>query len=361
VLVYVFSLRVFGHGVAALAAALFCFYPSLLFAETLLLTETVFTLLLILVVTSYVALLDTSRVWLAGVTGVAVGLAALTRSVLWPFPLVLAPLVFACVLGSVRRRMAIVAALLVGYSAIVVPWAVRNTLLQGVPTVVDTMGAINLRMGNYEHTPHERMWDAVSLTGDRSWSHDLQRERPDLRLTEGEKARWAQEKAVAFMLAHPLLTLRRSAIRLADFWGLEREFVAGIQRGLYAPPRWFTVLTATAIAGSYAAVALLASLGLFLAPPADRRVHVLLVLLVGWISGVHTLVYGHSRYHLPLVPILALYAAAALQAQSWSRLRLASTQTIVAVGTAALLLFVWGRELLVVDLPRIQAFLESLL
>ena len=28
-------------------------------------------------------------------------------------------------------------------------------------------------MGNYEHTPDDRMWDAVALTGEKNWSYAL--------------------------------------------------------------------------------------------------------------------------------------------------------------------------------------------
>ena len=42
----------------------------------------------------------------------------------------------------------------------------------------------------------------------------------------------------------------------------------------------------------------------------DWRVHVLLLLPIVAIMGAHMLAFGHSRYHLPLVPILILYAVA---------------------------------------------------
>ena len=45
--------------------------------------------------------------------------------------------------------------------------------LQGVPVIVDTMGGLNLHMGNYEYTPHDRPWDAVSLSGPLNWAAEL--------------------------------------------------------------------------------------------------------------------------------------------------------------------------------------------
>ena len=112
------------------------------------------------------------------------------------------------------------------------------------------------------------------------------------------------------MLAHPRITLRRSLIKFADFWGLEREFIAGVQKGMFSPPLWFTMIASVCIAISLPIVAIAAAAGAWLAIPPDRRVHVLLMLPVIAITGVHVLAFGHSRYHLPLIPILAIYASA---------------------------------------------------
>ena len=58
------------------------------------------------------------------------------------------------------------------------------------------------------------------------------------------------------------------------------------------------------------ALVVLGAAGIWLAAPPDWRLHVLLLLPVVVTMGAHTIVFGHSRYHLPLMPILALYAAA---------------------------------------------------
>ena len=173
------------------------------------------------------------RAWTALACGVVLGLAALTRSVLWPFPLVLCPMLAVLVPGTARSRIVLPLVLLSGFCLAIGPWVVRNTRLQGVFTVVDTMGGLNLRMGNYEHTPEDRMWDAVALEGEKNWSYALRQERPGEQLTEGQKDKWAQGKAVEYMVANPGVTLRRSIIKFSDFWGLEREYAAGIQQGLF--------------------------------------------------------------------------------------------------------------------------------
>jgi len=355
VLLYVIGLRLYGRRVAVLSAAGLCFYPSLLFLTALLLSEVLFTLLLTATVLAYVALVEKPRAALALATGLALGLAALTRSVMWPLIFALVPLVFLTTRSTRARRAQLAVWALVGYAVVVVPWAARNTRLQGTVTVIDTLGGLNLHMGNYEYTPFDRMWDAVSLEGERHWAAPLRREHPDVSIwTEGQKEKWAQERAIAYMSANPWLTLKRSLVKFADFWGLERELLGGFRQGLYAPPPWLALMAVALVGLTYVGAVLLASIGIFVAPPADRRAHILLLLLIVAMCAVHTIVFGHSRYHVPLMPILLLYAAAACQLHVWQRMRRRIAVAAVPVFTMALMLTIWLRELLVVDRGRLE-------
>ena len=165
-LLYLLGTQLFDRATATLAALALALYPSLLFSGVLMLTEVLFIALLLAALNLCVVLLNRPAWWAALGTGTAVGLAALTRSVLWPFPLVLVVFLGVALRWANSRSREAVRLVLLGYALVVGPWAVRNTRLQGTFTVVDTMGGMNLRMGNYEHTPEDRMWDAVSLTGD---------------------------------------------------------------------------------------------------------------------------------------------------------------------------------------------------
>src|SRR5262245_65708283 len=158
VLVYRLGSRVYDPTVGAWAAATTWLYPSLIFANFLILTETLFTFLMIGFVLLAVRLIQNPRLSTAFACGATLGLAALTRSILWPLPLVLCPLLTLLLRGQLTRRLLLPALVFDGYAVVVAPWAARNTRLQHVFTVVDTMGGINLRMGNYEYTPDDRMW-----------------------------------------------------------------------------------------------------------------------------------------------------------------------------------------------------------
>jgi len=350
---YLIARRLFTPRVALIAAAAFALYPSLLFSGVLVLTETLFTLLLLTTILGCLIVIERRSAWAALLTGASLGAAALARSVMWPFIIVLAIAALAGLPGAWRVRLRVAALLVAGYVIVVGPWSYRNTKLQGVFEVVDTMGGLNMLMGNYEHTPEEHMWDAVDMTGDQAWTALLPPLAPDgQHWTEGTKEKWAQKQAVAYMRSHPGTTLRRSVLKLADFWGLERDFIAGVQHGLYQPPTWVFIVAALAITLSYVALMVLAVAGLVAARPVDWRAHVLLIGIILFISGLHAVVFGHSRYHLPLVPILLLYAAAAIDRRAW-RMRWRSAQGAIAIGLFAMLGGFWVHEIFIRDASRL--------
>lgn len=357
---YEIGARALGPRIGAIAAAIAWLYPSLVFLNFNILAETLFTLLLAAFVLFSVMLVQHPRAAAALACGAALGLGALTRSVLWPVPLVLCPLLLVLIPGTLARRVAFALLVLASYGAIVVPWAVRNTRLQRVVTIVDTMGGMNLRMGNYEHTPEDRMWDAVSITGERSWVYALAQDRTidssSPHFTEGMKEKWAQRKALEYMRAHPGTTLRRAMIKFSDFWGLEREFVAAVTQRMYVPPRWFAIVAIVLTLTASAALLLLAAAGIFLSPPAWRA-HVLMLLPIVITTGVHAIVFGHSRYHLPLVPVLAVYGAGALTCLARGCWRGRPLATAAAGGAALLLVAIWVRQIVVVDGERVRAML----
>jgi 4-amino-4-deoxy-L-arabinose transferase-like glycosyltransferase len=357
VLVYQVGRRLFDPVVGYCAAAAFWLYPSLIFFNFTILTEALFTLLFVAYVLMTVRLVQAPAAWVALVCGLSLGLAALARSVLWPLPLLLCPLLLWLIPGPFRRRAILSATVLAGFVVVVGPWAVRNTRLQGVTTIVDTMGGINLRLGNYEHTPDDRMWAAVdTMTGERGWSYALTQAYPGRHFTEGEKDKWAQAEAVKYIRANPGVTVRRDFIKFADFWGIEREFIAFVQKGAAAPPMWFVALTGVACVLGYVAVVVAGAAGLWLAPSGWRE-HILLLLPIALITGIHTLVFGHSRYHLPLMPLFGVYASALVIRE---RRRLWPPRGAAWFGaalTAALLFAIWIRQFVFADADRIRALL----
>src|SRR5262249_41633483 len=211
---------------------------------------------------------------------------------------------------------------------------------------VDTMGGRNFMMGNYRHTPLYRSWDAISVTGERAWDREVAATYAAAeRDTQGKVDKLAFRQGLRFVRENPGLTLQRAVIKVFDFWGLERELVAGAGRGFFGPlPRPALLLLALLIFGSYAAVLVLGVFGLFLAPLADRRVHWLLLLVIAYVCGIHSVVFAHSRYHLPIIPLVMVFAAGALVnlCPLWQRRRSWSFRLAGGLSCVLLAGWLWG-------------------
>jgi 4-amino-4-deoxy-L-arabinose transferase-like glycosyltransferase len=361
VLMYHVGSVVFSPRVGLCLAGLCCFYPTLLGYNNLILTEVLFTFLLCAFCAVLIqALRRESLAWLAA-AGVVLGLAALTRSVLWLFPPVLAVFVLLAFHGSWRRRLLAAVSVVVAFALPVAPWAVRNTRLQHTFIAIDVMGGRNFMMGNYRYTPLYRSWAAIEITGDESWIHEIVTTYPSEEpRTQGQIDKLALRQALKFVVANPGLTARRDLVKFFDFWGLERELVAGADRGLFGavPPPLLLLLT-LAICGSYAFALLTAVFGATLAPPRNRRVHLFLLLLVAYVCGLHSLAFGHSRYHLPLMPLILLYTASAMVHRHaiWQQRR--SWRFLLTCGIGVVFVGGWVWMLVAVDGERVLNLLRS--
>ncbi len=313
-LIYRLGREAFSPRVGLWAAGLLAFYPGLLGMNNLILTEVLFTVLLTAACHGVVLYYCRENAgYLALLTGVLLGLAALTRSVVWLSPPFLAVYVIITGRRSLGQRAMGAALLVVCFAATIAPWTVRNTRLQKTFVTIDTMSGLNFLLGNYQHTPLYRSWDAISLDGEKAWYREVfDNYPPEMRTTQGQVDKLALKQGLKFVREHPGLTARRDLIKFFDFWGLERELVAGATQGRFGPiPRPMIVVLGIVILASYAGALFLGVFGVLFSPPGDWRAHGFFLLVMAFICALHTVVFGHSRYHLPLVPLILLYAAAA--------------------------------------------------
>ena len=79
---------------------------------------------------------------------------------------------------------------------------------------------------------------------------------------------------------------------------------------------------------------------------------------VVFITAVHTVVFGHSRYHLPLIPLFALYASALLTTQTVAVWRERRPAVVGAAATVLVLIALWLRQIVLVDAARIKSLLN---
>jgi 4-amino-4-deoxy-L-arabinose transferase-like glycosyltransferase len=361
VLLYRLGVELYSRRVALWLAGLFCFYPSLLGFNNLLLTEVLFTFLLCLAVYVLALFFKTGSVLSLFQAGVCIGLASLTRSVLWLFPLVLCLYLLCVWRTNLARRFLGAGLLFAAFAATIAPWTSRNTMLEKTFTTIDSMGGRNFMMGNYRHTPLYRSWAAIGLQGELSWDYEVKVNHPRSEWdTQGKKDKVALRRGIAFVLENPGLTLRRDLVKFFQFWGLERELLAGAAQGYFGGvSRALLLLLTVVIFGSYALALLSAVFGVVLAAVPDRRVHWMLMLIIAYVCGMHTLTFGHSRYHLPLMPLVLIFSASALAHAKaiWRRRRTWSFALAAGIG----LVFVggWLWEVVLVDLDRYLTMVHS--
>ncbi|MDO4574229.1 MAG: glycosyltransferase family 39 protein [Planctomycetia bacterium] len=309
---------------ALLAAALFCLYPSMVGENFLLLTETLFTFWLVLVLWTATRFFRTGSLYAVCFCGVFMALGALTRSILWmaPVPFALFLLFWPSWMGW-KRRLAGAFLLVLFAGTVMAPWMIRNTRVQRTFTAIDCMSGRNLMMGNYEHTPFYRAWDAVGVPAPNDWYTVLLRDGETrgeqlYRETQGVVDRRAGEYAKRFILQNPGLTLRRDAMKACCFWQLERSLLAGFDYGFWGISSWslekrllLFVLLGGVIQLCYVFVLYSAMAGIFSTRFSSwsGMAAVFLLCVVVYFWGIHSLIFSHERYHLPLVPILTLFAA----------------------------------------------------
>ena len=350
VIVYRTGVEIYSKRVGVAAAAIVCFYPTLLGFNSQVLSEVLFTFFQSTIV--LLATLVIKRDSLTGLVllGIVLGLGALTRSILWLFTPLLAAYLFLVRGPGFWNRFRCAAIPMTCFLLTIAPWAYRNTKVQETLTFIDVMGGRNVMMGNYEFTPMERSWATVSdVTGEQAWYRVLAAANPGYGdLTQGQIDKLAMSHGIRFALSHPGLSFQRSLVKFFNFWQLDRELIAGSMTGYFGQLSKPTIqMTAILICAAYAIVIFGAVFGAISVPPADVRVRWMLMLTIAFPCLIHSIAFAHSRYHLPLIPVLAIYAGAA--AMSWRDVRRHRLFPLAA-GVCMILVVSWVREFIVVDM-----------
>jgi 4-amino-4-deoxy-L-arabinose transferase-like glycosyltransferase len=193
-LLYRIGRRVAGEAVGLLAAALYGLYPYLLFQNLTLNDTGIFILLLAAGIWFAYRARDGQRWVDAAALGVLFGLGALTKTLI---VLVLPMLAvwWARRIGlRSAARLGVIAS--VALAAVIAPWAIRNTRLQGEWVLISTNGGSNLHQGN-----NPCVADYLARGWDAQWVNCL--EQPPAGLSEVALDRWHREQAITYLREHP--------------------------------------------------------------------------------------------------------------------------------------------------------------
>jgi 4-amino-4-deoxy-L-arabinose transferase-like glycosyltransferase len=313
--------RLWGETAGFAAGGFLAFYPSGVAFSHLLWSEVLYGFLGLFAFERLLAADRNGSARAAVAAGLLLGAAALTRS------LGLALTVVSVIWLAGRGRGTLRLAALTAAAAIVVvaPWSLRASLHAGRPVVVDVNGAFNVWSGNNEYIPAEAqgIWsvglplrNGLNPAFDRypvdaAWRAEVlaRMEESGVRDQLGpDGAAWYRDEALRNLREDPGAALGRVPKKLAALWAPDFFLPRHLVRDWYgkAPPPLVALLVA--VTWLAAAVPLLGGPGALAALRADRFRSLALAWIVVYLC-VHSLAYGHSRMHQPLVPLLVLAVA----------------------------------------------------
>jgi hypothetical protein len=308
-LVFALARRLAGNAVGLVAAGIWALWPNLVFHSAIVLTETLFLFLFVLLL--LVALADPAVARAPGkrrlvAIGVLFGLCVLVR----PVSLVAAPAFLVLWWGPAVRTVVWRGAL-AGLAAVAVmlPWAVRSTLVMDEPVALSLNLGDNLCLG---HNP-----GASGGFGDLG-EHCFTAE--GLQRPESETRRQSEniERTLDYIRDEPATTLRRTVTKaritleddadgldVAEDFGARPIVAEGTRDALELAANGFYAVVA--VAGLAGAVILVRR-----SDPGRRGLFLVVVGLVQLASPLAT--FGDPRFKMPLYPTLAVGAAVALVA-----------------------------------------------
>jgi hypothetical protein len=318
---------------ARIAAWIVACYPMLLVYPLGLGTENPFFVLLLSSFFLLLASLEKPTIFRLLLSGLFLALTALTRSVILPFA-ALAILWSWFFLKQKRGTLLIAFA----FAVAILPWIVRNSLLHQKLTGIETSMGYNLYLGYHPQGNGSFVFgpslDLLTI------------------LDDAERDRVGTEKAIEFIKAHPERFLPLAINRLGFFFGLEKRvlmyFYSNNIIGHVPPPLLLTISAILLL--PFVIISTSAAVGL--AYLRWRPEHILLNLLFAGYILPHVFILSEDRFHLALVPYIAILAA-----QVWVRgfaplrLRWHASPTgkwIVSLAILAAFLLVtnWGFELI---------------
>lgn len=276
---------------ARLSAWIVAAYPMLLVYPLGLGTENLFFVLVLLAFLFTLKAIDSPTRLNFICTGAFLALAALTRSIILPFAGLVVLYLF-----SLYRTKALTVAIV--FAIIISPWVLRNTLLHGKLTGIETSMGYNLYLGYHPNGNGSFIFgpslDLLTIMDD------------------SQRDAVGTQKALEFIRAEPERFIPLALNRLGFFFGLEKRvliyFYSNNILGYIPAPLLLTISLVLLL--PFVLICIFGALGLVAlrrSPPVD-----MLYLLFATYILPHVFILAEDRFHLTLVPFIAILAAYAM-------------------------------------------------
>ncbi|MCZ2122751.1 MAG: glycosyltransferase family 39 protein [Anaerolineales bacterium] len=310
--------------IARLSAWVSAGYPMLLVYPLGLGTENLFFVLWLAAIWALLKFSKQPTLRYAVLSGALLALTALTRSVILLF--VGCALLY---LFYLYRKPALWLAL--AFLAGVTPWALRNTLLHHKLTGIETSMGYNLYLGYHPQGNGSFIFgpslDLLTIMDD------------------AQRDEIGTQKALEFIRQAPQRFVPLALNRLGFFFGLEKRvliyFYSNNLLGYIPPPVLLSI--AFILLFPFVALMIYAIFGI-LALQHNRQSALLLLALICYLLP-HIFILAEDRFHLALIPYLAILASYGFVLISSRQLNFNKRKLALAAVLIGLLAFNWGAEL----------------
>jgi hypothetical protein len=322
--------RVRSEHIAHISAWLVAAYPILLVYPLGLGTENPFFVLLLASLLFLLKSIEKPTTFHFLLSGILLALTALTRSVILPFAITAF-----CLLFFLHGRRAFLA--LVSFVIVIVPWIVRNSLLHHKLTGIETSMGYNLYLGYHPNGNGSFVFgpslDLLTI------------------LNDAERDQVGTQQAIEFIKAQPERFVPLAVNRLGFFFGLEKRvlmyFYSNDILGFVPLPLLLAISAILLL--PFVIISISAVLGLSLLRW-NPQICLLALLLICY-TFPHVFILSEDRFHLALVPYIAILAAQfwvngfGALSMRWNESKSGKLTVIFAILCVLLLLTNWGLEL----------------
>jgi 4-amino-4-deoxy-L-arabinose transferase-like glycosyltransferase len=300
--VYGVGRRLVNDSAGLKAAWVVALYPMFLLYPLGLATENLFFLLVPLAVLLLIKAAETSSRWYYLLSGVVLGLTILTRSVISGLVVLLLPWLW---WYADRKREAITNWLLIllPVLALTIPWSIRNSLLYHEFVFVESSMGFNFYLGYHPEGTGTFDSDIAVEFLERLGAFD----NPDLETEKATNDKGMRE-GMRFIREDPARAVWLLLSKLSHFLRLDKRvllyFYSNNFLGELPPP--VLALIFLVICLPWVVLLLLSVPGMVLR--GLTRDKVLIYLLFAYLMGIHALIMAEPRFHLAMVPFLAIFA-----------------------------------------------------
>lgn len=285
-LVFVICMLLFQNRLAGILASLaYAVYLPAVISVTYIMTETLYTFLLLAFVATCLLAMKAQRYELFGVSGILFGIATLTRPVPLPLPLVL--LVIAMIWKRSLWKGFLV--LSVAFSLTMMPWAFRNKRDVGKFVPAGTLTGMNLYKGNHLPTQGQYFLSTDSLLTDEIRAEIAH-------VNEVQRDSILQAEAIKMVRSHKAETAVLTLKKIPRLW-LNVGFTRKPSNRSLAIATFHTLLL---LAGAY---------GLARSPRPTRYLSIIPVTTIVLSTILYLAIAAAVRFVLPLIPLLLPYSA----------------------------------------------------